>query len=70
LAATKLRRAELREVDEESSEHDQSSHEAETSVDDGTATLGWDPDEEDSLFSWTPTGSRDQERADDNDPES
>jgi hypothetical protein len=66
LAATKLRRAELWEVDQESSEHDESPQEAESSVGDGTALLEWDPDEDDSATSWRP----DHERADDNDPES
>jgi hypothetical protein len=69
LAATKLRRAELWEEDEESSEHDDSSQETIPSDSDATARLEWDPDEEEES-EWMPTGSRDQERADDNDPES
>jgi hypothetical protein len=61
VAATKLRRSELREVDEESTEQDESS------ISDGIASQ---PHEEDSDISWTPADSRDQERTDDNDQES
>jgi hypothetical protein len=66
VATTKLRRAELREVDEESSEHDESSSESELSDSDATPLSPWNQNEEDSQFSWRP----DQERANNNDPES
>jgi hypothetical protein len=70
VAATKLRRSELREVDEERTEQDEPSEEVESSDSDDAAYQDSDPDEEDSLSSRTPTDSSDQERTDDNDPES